>query len=57
MLERQKGCRADKINIEGGGSLEAEIAKLKSEADALAGEIGELTGRSPAMEADARSCQ
>jgi cell division protein FtsB len=57
MLERQKECRADKINIEGGGSLEAEIAKLKSEADALAGEIGELTGQSPAMEADARSCQ
>ena len=48
---RQKGYRAYKINVGGIGSLEGEITKQKSEAEALAGEIEELTGQSPAMEA------
>ena len=53
-LVTKKPDLLDQIAAKQSQSLEAEIAKMKSEAEALAGEIEALTGQSPAMEAEAR---
>ncbi len=54
-LVTKKPDLLDQIAAKQTQSLEAEIAKLKSEAEALASEIEELTGQSPAMEAEAKA--